>query len=390
MGKAAKRDRRELARAQRAHHSELVVAERAQQAWDAAWGAAMDVVMHTLEQGRSVTAGRPVKLKRFEVHELTSVRARLMSTWSWPGHCWLPATLVTPGLVADLSLEVRDMAADLCLPPVSQLVGLAAWRNAPLVVRFDDDIAGALIDTPLQGEIPVDLLRRLPAPSLFLDMPWLGEGCGTWVSMDSSHHNGGVGVEDQDELILTTIDATGMAMVDYLRLDQTSVEASLAASRRDINATLVSLADQDKADAGCRERYGRSLAQLLAEVASLLLYLCSDEPDTARLALDRTITPRSTVAASAVAMTVLDVGVRLGAVLRAGNDTLVHPTTADDVEADGTGRAVRRPVAHMRRAHWHTYWTGPRSDPALRVAKLRWVHMIQVGADMPVTVRTAM
>lgn len=389
MSKAAKRERRETAKALRDNHDELQVAERAQHAWDSGWNTAMDAIMHALETGRSTTERRAVKLKPIELHDITGLRTRLRATRTWPGHCWLPATLVIPGLVADITAtDVRHMAGDLIATPTQQLLGLAAWRSAPLVVRFDDDIAQALIDTPLHGEIPVDLLRRLPAPSLYIDMPWLGDGCGSYVSMDSSHQNGGVGVEDQDELVIATIDSTGAWMLNYLRLDQTTIVASLAASRADIAATTMSVADQDHANVASIERFGRNLTQLLSEIASLLLYLCSDEPDTNRKPLDRTITPRSTIATAAIPMTVLDVGARLGAALRT-TTTAIPPTDGTGDEPETTEHLGRHPVPHMRRAHWHTYWTGPRTNPELRVAKLRWVHMIQVGSNIPVTIRTA-
>jgi hypothetical protein len=34
---------------------------------------------------------------------------------------------------------------------------------------------------------------------------------------------------------------------------------------------------------------------------------------------------------------------------------------------------------HVRRAHWHVYWTGPRDGE--RVAKVRWLSPILVGFD---------
>ena len=62
------------------------------------------------------------------------------------------------------------------------------------------------------------------------------------------------------------------------------------------------------------------------------------------------------------------------------------------VEIDpATGRT--RPRAHVRRAHWHGFWTGPR-DPERaeeRRFDLRWLPPIPVAVDdvndLPVTVR---
>lgn len=50
-----------------------------------------------------------------------------------------------------------------------------------------------------------------------------------------------------------------------------------------------------------------------------------------------------------------DVGVRMGAVLRRAKETVYR-------ETHDYGREKQRssPRPHVRRAHWHGYWTGPR------------------------------
>ena len=64
-----------------------------------------------------------------------------------------------------------------------------------------------------------------------------------------------------------------------------------------------------------------------------------------------------------------DVGVRFGGLLRSAY------TKAG--AGQGTGSSKR---PHVRRAHWHGYWVGPRSDPEKRRLELRWLPPILVGA----------
>ena len=61
-------------------------------------------------------------------------------------------------------------------------------------------------------------------------------------------------------------------------------------------------------------------------------------------------------------------GYRVGAVLRNAR--------AASTASDPTGRAV---TPHLRRAHWHRYWTGPRTGD--RKLVLRWVSQTLVAAD---------
>lgn len=81
---------------------------------------------------------------------------------------------------------------------------------------------------------------------------------------------------------------------------------------------------------------------------------------------------------------ILEVGWRLGAQLAASR-TAGEPTDDHGAPA-GSGVAP-----HLRRAHWHSYWTGPRSDPDARELVLRWVAPTLVAAQdaaVPTTVRS--
>ena len=51
------------------------------------------------------------------------------------------------------------------------------------------------------------------------------------------------------------------------------------------------------------------------------------------------------------------------------------PSSADLPES--TDRAKPRP--HWRRAHWHTFWTGPLNGE--RIAQVKWLPPIAVGLD---------
>ena len=209
------------------------------------------------------------------------------------------------------------------------------------------------------------------------------------MSMDSAHDRDGLDTDDLDELIFTVVEGDQPALVTLLRLDQPTVAASVAASVAEAHASPLTIARPEAADVAARERYGRSLSQLTSQILSLVLYLTSEEPDAVPTVIGRAVTPRSTVTATTVAVTMLEVGARLGVALRAS----ARPAGAVDADGsfdgDTASSGAHRPVAHMRRAHWHTYWTGPRADPSKRVAKLRWIHMIQVGTSVPVTVRAA-
>ena len=117
------------------------------------------------------------------------------------------------------------------------------------------------------------------------------------------------------------------------------------------------------------------------QILSLLLYLCSATPDVAGAdgARWNTSMPRPTRTRrhgpryfGSELPAVWGVGTRIGAALRSAYE---REHGGDDDEA-GIGRHVR---PHVRRAHWHTYVLGSRSDLAAQRRELRWLPPIPIA-----------
>ena len=266
-------------------------------------------------------------------------------------------------------------------PEVATLTG---WHRAPLVAMFDDDLAAALVATPMTGELPHTLLQQLPAWTVFIPTPWLAAGTGVFVAYDSAaitqHGLPFAGVTDGvDDLILLFVSLElDKAVNVYVRCSEPTIEASIAAQERELAGRQDAPPWLGGAQAYFEDTFGRSYRRVLEEVMSLVLYLCSEEPDAVPVTLPRRGAIRNRRAAD---RQVLEVGFRVGAALRA-------PRAQGGEHGDGTHAS---PAPHVRAAHWHTYWYGPRDvTPAQRTAKLRWLAPILVNADersLDVTVR---
>jgi hypothetical protein len=68
-------------------------------------------------------------------------------------------------------------------------------------------------------------------------------------------------------------------------------------------------------------------------------------------------------------------GWRLGAILRKAREETKQPEEKEILEGN-EGR--RGPAPHIRRAHWHTFWTGPKSGSPRKPA-LKWIPPIPVA-----------
>jgi hypothetical protein len=127
------------------------------------------------------------------------------------------------------------------------------------------------------------------------------------------------------------------------------------------------------------EDYHRQVTStILASVMPYLLYLCAENREV----------DGDFDAAPKVAMTkkgerlfarqspnVLTAGFRIGTAIR-------QYQGGDDAPVDGAGSGIRH-TPHLRKAHWHTFWKGPRLEPAKRQRILHFLPPIPVNVGKP-------
>lgn len=84
----------------------------------------------------------------------------------WPAWCWVP--LAGAKAVASEGRDelVRERSAD-----VGRIGALAAWRQTQGIYVLDETLLEALWQTDLTGEIPVDVLYRLPEWCVYVATP---------------------------------------------------------------------------------------------------------------------------------------------------------------------------------------------------------------------------
>ncbi|MFL5303058.1 MAG: hypothetical protein ACJ79R_22230, partial [Anaeromyxobacteraceae bacterium] len=120
-----------------------------------------------------------------------------------------------------------------------------------------------------------------------------------------------------------------------------------------------------------------ALAAALAPMVNLTLYVCARNAEMRDAAgkRERPANPRPTKTSAGPRLfppdrpTTWDVGYRTGAALAAASASAGEP--------QGGTHASPRP--HIRRAHWHHFWTGPRAGE--REIALRWLPPIPVNVD---------
>lgn len=259
----------------------------------------------------------------------------------------------------------------------SNAATLAAWRMTQGIYRIDPALYGDLVQTPLVGEIPADVLLRLPEWCVYVETPGLratGRGgalldvLGSWARIDDFGDR---------RLLVLSLDIAGAADPQPHTLDlRGTIQDGLEAIAREYaDAGLV------HRSSGWLEAAG-GVASYIAPIVNLLLYLCSTTDIGGKRGQPGNPAPVRTRRDGwrlfpADGLRTWDVGVRLGAALR----------RAYQAEQAGTAEHAG-PRPHVRRAHWHTILSGPRLTPAgapippgQRRADLRWMPPIPVNVD---------
>lgn len=335
-----------------------------------------------------ITAGRLYPQVWKQADSLHGGRGRDLP--DWPVWCYLPIA-ATQAIVAEdacvdgawLHLTHPERITD-----ASRLAGLAAWRMTQGIYRFDSAVYDAVRDTPVVGDIPRDVLYRLPEWCVYIETPdmLLGDEpmSGAFVHIEHDINTG----RPELRFLLDVDGESGPALVPaVLHLGPWTLAEALARS--------VGLSVSNGAVMGLHlpNNFGAVLRPVLEPLVSLLLYICSQASEIGN-GQRRPTNPMPKNVKGGPRLfatdkpTTWDVGVRLGSALR----------RAYAAEENGQAADHATPRAHIRRAHWHGFRSGPMKRPdgsdiasTERHFDLRWLPPIPVNVgdveNLPAVVR---
>lgn len=305
----------------------------------------------------------------------------------WPDWCYLPMSAWYAIVSADAGVERLGPQHVSLVGDVARLAALGAWRCTQGIYRFDPALYNAVCETPVNGDLPHDVLYRLPEWCVYMETPelqWLNSPLhGVFAHMEWDVNSGRPELRllmDADAQLAPLplhLGAWSLAESISRMLDEAAVQAIAAGFAVDGHAEAVKV-----------------LRHQVEPVVSLLLYLCAQASEIGDgVAKPANPAPKRTKAGlrmfPADRPTTWDVGVRLGAALR-------RAYHAEETTSGGGEHAGPRP--HIRRAHWHGFRSGPmkRDDGTeiptpVRKFTLRWLPPIPVNVDdvgeMPATIR---
>ena len=288
----------------------------------------------------------------------------------WPDWCYLPmaasTAIATRGAEEEfVSRYILNTGIDL----LWKISTILPWRLNKVIYRFDEDLAKELTENSVDVEnVPVDILFRLPFPCVYIENPTGAEHCdGLFCFLEYDYR-----YPNTVELRMHYLFSDGDMICIF---HQWTNDKDKLFNEMSLNA-----AKMEEKVRGSNFGYNKSekfveYSELSKKHLNLLLYLCSDEPDLER----RNPIPRKRSRGNTVFAAYADkieVGSYIGSVIRKGKNVAVEPK-----QSASKTPSPHRP--HMRKAHWHLYWTGA----GRKIPRVKWISPIFVkgeGSSIPV------
>lgn len=299
---------------------------------------------------------------------------------SWPEWCYAPmaAAIAVATQGANLALPNGADILMSCIPDAQVIAVLAPWRLSKEVFVIDKGLETLLTQQASEDiTIPSHILLQLPYPCFYVQtslLQYMGKTLhGFFVNLEYDVNN------DDKELRFLFVTDSNSFFAHPIHIDENDIETSL-------NHTL-SEAQQSAKEIGPEASHMlmktqtsshlKELKTLLNSALEIVLYLCSvnaeieENPEKAK----KTKRNPSNIKDRFAEIRQWDVGVRIGNALR----TALHRKTSDSNEETAASTNTHAsPRTHMRRGHWHNYWTGPKSGT--RKLVLKWTAPTIVGA----------
>ncbi len=271
----------------------------------------------------------------------------------------------------------------LLIDELMSLSSLYLWRKSKGVYRFAPELYKELTKQPMDYDLHMESLFQLPEWAVYIETPgMLYEGRkmrGFIAHLDyalireepSNKH-----IDLQFAIFLENVNQPVMLALPFGNGTVKSAIERMAQIDREQMEKSKQIYGTDRV--ALREPPMEERIRTFAPMINLLMYLCSEEPDIQRKTPENQRKERHHKRSTGMPSgehREWEVGARISYVIKKYKET--HSNNND--EAHGTS-APKRP--HIRSAHWHSYWVGPREEtyPKRKII-VKWLPPIPVGVN---------
>lgn len=284
-----------------------------------------------------------------------------------------------PVAVAMGALESYEGARAKLNGEAGLIAAAAAWRRTKMIYRFDNALALELISMADDIAVPTEILRSLPAPAVYVQFEE-PEGENRKIDGFLVHVEDDVNTREK-ELRIDYLDTSGaLALPIFVHLiPNGTVSDGIRRGEKLFRENLRKnplLAKPELIDAALRTL--RASAETAKEALQLILYICAENAEIEENEAQAKIYRKSDrITDRYRELRKWDVGVKTGVILRAAERRERENEKPQSGENRGSYLRLHKNRPHVRRAHWHHFWTGSGDEKKLI---LRWVSAVIVNA----------
>lgn len=300
---------------------------------------------------------------------------------SWPDWCYAPMSAALA--VASKGYDLNKLPIDIRMGMTSvaqAIFAIAPWRLSKEVYVIDEDLKNLLFEQDGELDVPDEILLHLPYPCFYVELPntyyKADKIHGFFVTLEYDVNNGDkelkpVFLTDDGDIFSYSIHIRAKTieesvdMLDKQALENTNGDKELK--------RLALRAMQDSAETKI----------FLKQILQVILYILAQNAEVTPSSEQSFITKRGkTVKDKYSEIRKWDVGIRVGAAIRQ------QKAKEQSRKKEYKESEHQSPRPHMRRGHWHHFWTGPKAQPEERKLILKWLSPMAIAAnpeDMPIT-----
>jgi hypothetical protein len=293
---------------------------------------------------------------------------------SWPDWCFTPMAAHSA-----IALSGKAHPSLTSLRDISILAALDAWRYTQGIYKFTKELDESISKTKINKNIPVDVLFRLPQWCVYVETPSIEGQFGFFAHLEHDIKTGRAELRlllDQEDDLCPLILHLGDWSVEE------SIDRMISESNKQTEFLNECLSDQgehvspEMISAFKAVNDSKLVKSSMYDKAhgciSLLLYLCSDEPDIERIenSLPHIPSPKKTKKGFRFfppkKPKVWNIGKEL--------------TKQLNVRSECKNGTHKRPIPHIRKAHWHGFWSGEKGSN-LRKFNYKWLPPLLINAN---------
>lgn len=293
---------------------------------------------------------------------------------SWPEWCYTPMSAALA--VASKGYDLNKLPIDIRMnfTSIAQAIfAMAPWRLSKEVYVIDEDLKDILFEQNGELDIPDEVFLQLPYPCFYVELPntyYRTEKIhGFFVTLEYDVNNGD---RELKPVFLTT---TGDIFSYSIHIGTKTIEESVnlldkqALENTNGDKELKLLALKAIQESGETKVF-------LKQILQVILYILAQNAEITPSSEQNTVMKRGkSIKDKYSEIRKWDVGIRVGTAIRQ-QKAREH---TEQIERKQNRHSSPRP--HMRRGHWHHFWTGSKTQPEERKLILKWLSPMTVAAD---------